>query len=81
MEQKLITLCPISLINARKKPNFSKWVRLQLINEEHKQEELDDLVYEVTHLKEACKNWCVRYYDVLEKHQINPAEGFEKVEE
>ena len=78
MRQKLITLCPNSFELAKKQPNFSKWGRLNLINEEYEHEEYNDLADKVEELREACRNWANRYYDVLEKNNLI-APGFEKI--
>jgi len=83
MRQKLITLCPNSFELAKEKGNFSKWVRLKLINEAYEHGEYTDLADKVEELREACRNWANRYYDVLEKNNLIMP-GFEntpKVEE
>jgi len=67
MEQKLITMCPQSLAMAKKKKNFSKWVRMTLIKEEDMIEEIEGMQEEIRFLKEACFNWSQRYYKSLEK--------------
>jgi len=67
MEQKLITLCPQSLALAKKKANFSKWVRMTLIKEEEMIEEFEGMEEEIRFLKEACFNWSQRYYKSIEK--------------
>jgi len=66
MEQKLITMCPQSLAMAKKKQNFSKWVRMTLIKEEEMIEELEVMREEIRFLKEACFNWSQRYYKSIE---------------
>jgi hypothetical protein len=70
MRQKLITLCPNSFELAKEKRNFSKWVRLKLINEDFEEDNYNDLADKVQELREACRNWANRYYDVLEKHNL-----------
>jgi len=79
MRQKLITLCPNSFELSKTKGNFSKWVRLKLINEEYEHEEYIDMCDKVEELREACRNWANRYYDVLEKNKIVPP-GYENIE-
>jgi len=67
MQQKLITLCAESTALAKKKANFSKWVRMTLIKEEEMIEELEGMEEEIRFLKEACYNWSQRYYNSIEK--------------
>ena len=51
MRQKLITLCPTSYELAKKKPNFSSWVRKKLLEGQAKSE--SDAQPQI---KELCKH-------------------------
>jgi len=68
MRQKLITLCPTSFELALKKPNFSSWVREQLLKEVKKNKEQWDREWN-THNCNACgqptwrlaPSWCTNH--------------------
>jgi len=56
MRQKLITLCPNSFELASKKPNFSLWVREQLLKEVKKNKDQWDKEWNKPHVEYEIKN-------------------------
>jgi len=59
MRQKLITLCPNTFEIAQKMPNFSRWVRQQLlesVESERDLEEKDEITY-----NSYCKHCDIEY--------------------
>ena len=56
MRQKLITLCPTSFELALKKPNFSSWVRDQLLKEVKKNKEEWDKKWNKPHVEYEVKD-------------------------
>jgi hypothetical protein len=61
MRQKLITLCPNSWEIASKKPNFSKWVRRQLLDGDRTQQDLDMEMLNSAHWKELAYSLGEKY--------------------
>jgi len=45
MRTKVITLCDKTWQMAQEKPNFSEWVRAQLLANDEKRKEMDDVAY------------------------------------
>ena len=66
MRQKLITLCSNSWEIASKKPNFSKWVRRQLLDGDRTQQDLDMEILNSTHWKEMAYS-LDKKYEALKK--------------
>jgi hypothetical protein len=56
MRQKLITLCPTTMELAMKKPNFSYWVREQLLKETRKNKKMWEDEWERPHKEYVIKN-------------------------
>jgi len=62
MRQKLITLCPNSWEIASKKPNFSKWVRRQLLDGDRTQQDLEMEVLNAAMWKESARKMADKYH-------------------
>ena len=56
MRQKLITLCPNTWELAMKKPNFSRWVREQLLKEVEKNKDQWDKEWSKPYVEYEIKN-------------------------
>jgi len=62
MRQKLITLCPNSWEIASKKPNFSKWVRDKLLNDEYQEEDRAFYEQQIEMWQESARKMSDKYH-------------------